>query len=232
MSNSELKELLLSPLLQIGVINRYSGLYLTRQESVSDHICQVGILAFVIASKCKCFGDDIDLGKVALYALVHDFDEALTSDVPRNIKYFFPELRESLNKVACEALKKLEEQLDFPQFELFKLWSFSKTDGLEGLLVSISDSLQVVKKALEEVELLGNKYMLRITLEIKPHLDFLLKRIDEMFFLDPPAFKSSMYLTKLVREAIDCIDQIHNKHAKDIQQLGIQKLKFVGQQDQ
>ena len=98
--NTELKELLLSPLLQIGVINRYSGLYLSRPESVSDHTCQVGILAFVIASKCINYGDKIDLGKVALYSLVHDFDEALTSDVPRNIKYFFPELRESLNKVA------------------------------------------------------------------------------------------------------------------------------------
>jgi 5'-deoxynucleotidase YfbR-like HD superfamily hydrolase len=230
MSNSELKELLLSPLLQIGVINRYSGLYLTRPESVSDHICQVGILAFVIASKCILFDDKIDLGKVTLNALVHDFDEALTSDIPRNIKYFFPELRDSLHKVAHEAVMKLEEQLDFPQTQLFKLWADSKAVGLEGLIVAIADSLQVVKKALEEVELLGNKYMLRITLEIKPNLEKLLETIDEVFTLDPPAFKSSLYLIKLVNEAIDCINEIHNRHAKDIQQLGIQKLKFVGSQ--
>ena len=227
--NTELKELLLSPLLQIGVINRYSGLYLSRPESVSDHTCQVGILAFVIASKCINYGDKIDLGKVALYSLVHDFDEALTSDVPRNIKYFFPELRESLNKVAQEALIKLEGQLEIQNLKL--LWESSKEDGLEGLIVTIADSLQVVKKALEEVELLGNKYMLRITLEIKPTLEKLIVRINKVFHEAPTKFQSVNFIELLVWDAIKCIQEIHDKHNKDIEQLGIQKLKFVGKQE-
>jgi 5'-deoxynucleotidase YfbR-like HD superfamily hydrolase len=223
--NSELKELLLSPLLQIGVINRYSGLYLARPESVSDHICQVGILAFVIASRCKSYGADIDLGKVALYSLVHDADESLTADVPRNIKYFFPELRDSLHEVALEAIFRLSDQLQIP--ELHTLWCNSKKDGLEGLIVSISDSLQVVKKALEEVELLGNKYMLRITLEIEPSLDRLLRTID----VSKMPVKCYGFLYQLIIDAKKCIKEIHDKHIKDIEHLGIQKLKFVGKQE-
>ena len=226
--NSELKELLLSPLLQIGVINRYSGLYLSRPESVSDHICQVGILSFVIASKCINFGDKIDLGKVAIYSLVHDFDEALTADVPRNIKYYFPELKESLHRVAEEALRKLEEQLEIQNLQ--QMWAASKEDGLEGLIVSIADSLQVVKKALEEIELLGNKYMLRITLEIKPSLDRLAKRIEDEW--EKNHFACWQYLTNLIKDANQCIREIHDKHKKDIEHLGIQKLKFVGKQEQ
>ena len=228
MSQSDLKELLLSPLLQLGVIYRYSGLYLTRPESTSDHTCQVGIISFAIASRCKMFGDDIDLGKVTLLALVHDFDESLTSDFPRNIKYYFPELRDSLDKVAHEALQKLESQLKIDG--LLELWASAKTEGLEGLIVAIADTLQVVKKAIEEIELLGNKYMLRITLEIEPTLEKLLKRIDDTFFVDPPAFASVSYVSQLVKDAINCIKEIHWKHKADIEELGIQKLKFVGEQ--
>ena len=223
--NTELKELLLSPLLQIGVINRYSGLYLSRPESVSDHTCQVGILAFVIASRCKSYGAEVDLGKVALYSLVHDADEALTADVPRNIKYFFPELRESLHQVALEAISRLSSQLQIT--ELHTLWHDSKSDGLEGLIVAIADSLQVVKKALEEVELLGNKYMLRITLEIEPSLDKLLNTLDAGKM---PA-KCYGFLWSLITDAKKCIKEIHDKHKKDIEHLGIQKLKFVGKQE-
>jgi 5'-deoxynucleotidase len=226
--NTELKELLLSPLLQIGVINRYSGLYLSRPESVSDHTCQVGILAFVIASRCKSYGAEVDLGKVALYALVHDADEALTSDVPRNIKYFFPELRESLHQVALEAISRLSDQLQIT--ELHTLWNAAKADGLEGLIVAIADSLQVVKKALEEVELLGNKYMLRITLEIEPTLVKLLDRVDNSFN-DAYDHKSHVFTRELIIEAMECIQEIHDKHKKDIEHLGIQKLKFVGKQE-
>jgi 5'-deoxynucleotidase YfbR-like HD superfamily hydrolase len=225
--NSELKELLLSPLLQIGVINRYSGLYLSRPESVSDHTCQVGILAFVIASKYLSYGGNIDLGKVALYSLVHDFDEALTADVPRNIKYFFPELKESLNKVAVEALFRLGDQLQISG--LHSLWVNSKSDGFEGLIVEIADSLQVVKKALEEVELLGNKYMLRITLEISPTLDKLSEKVDSIAETMP--VKCYSFLGRLVIDAKKCIKEIHDKHMSDIEHLGIQKLKFVGKQE-
>jgi 5'-deoxynucleotidase len=225
--NTELKELLLSPLLQIGVINRYSGLYLSRPESVSDHTCQVGILAFVIASRCKSYGAEVDLGKVALYALVHDADEALTADVPRNIKYFFPELRESLHQVALEAISRLSSQLQIT--ELHTLWCDSKNDGLEGLIVAIADSLQVVKKALEEVELLGNKYMLRITLEISPTLDKLSDVVDHVAETMP--VKCYSFLGHLLIDAKKCIKEIHDKHKADIEHLGIQKLKFVGKQE-
>jgi len=227
--NSELKELLQSPLLQIGVVNRYSGLYLTRPESVSDHTCQVGILAFVIAAKCNAFEDNLDLGKVALFALVHDFDEALTADVPRNIKYFSLELRDALNAVAHKALTKLGEQLYFE--DLCTLWELAKGNSLEGLIVSIADSLQVVKKVIEEVELLGNKYMLRIVLEIEPTLEELVVRANKIFLANPTKFKSISFVESLITDAIKCMREIHDKHKKDIEHLGIQKLKFVGKQE-
>ena len=217
------KNLILSPLLQTGVIHRYSGLHLARPESVSDHTCQVGILATIIASECVKRGCKVDLGKVALYALVHDFDEALTGDIPRNIKYFYPELRDLLGQVAAIAIETLTKQLDLPSLK--DLWHQSKTEGIEGFIVLLADTLQCVKKLVEEVEILGNLYMLRIALELQEHVEMLEKHIDDFITCDDLGCKQ--FIFDLLGDAINLIKKIRTDNDTNIKELGIDKLKFT-----
>ncbi len=222
---SDFKSLIFSPVLQAGAINRYSGLYLIKPESVSDHTFQVCVLTLVIGEKCIANGENLDLGKALTFALVHDFDEVLSADIPRTVKYFHPKLRSLLEEVSKTSMELLATQLDLPWIP--GLWASAKKEGKEGFIVAMADTLQCVKKLVEEVEYLGNQYMLRAALELHNYVQELISQAE--MGSHSFRYKSTKYLSSLLQCALEIINDILAKHAGVIEQLGFEKLRLRSQ---
>jgi len=223
-NKTELTDILHSPLLQIGLVTRYSGQYLVRPETVAEHTTQVGLLSYLIATKLKSLGESIDIGKVTTYALIHDIDESLTGDINRIVKYYTPVIRQELENIAVESLELLEHQLGIA---LTPDWRFAKTDGLEGVVVTLSDMLQVEKKVIEEVEFLGNKYMLKVAVEINGYLNKIQSHVEES---KEHLFKKSTskkYILNLIKQATELDNKICNKYKKDISELNISNFAYI-----
>lgn len=206
-----LDEILFSPMLQLGIVTRYSGVYLVKPDTVSDHTTQVGLIAITISNLLNKSGDKVDIASVALKCLVHDLDEAITCDIPRNVKYYSPVINNELNEVAKNSVRMLSDQLGFQ--ELYDIWSSAKDKSLEGFIVKIADLLHVVKKVVEEIELLGNKYMFKVSLEMGDHLSKLTKYIESSEILS--ATSKSTFL-KLLKEATKMIEFINMKYSHEI----------------
>ncbi len=85
-----MKKIIFNPLLKVSNVNRYSGVFLIKPETVSDHITQVGLMAILCANELNQRVADtsqfdesyyVDMGELALKCLVHDIDECLTCDI-------------------------------------------------------------------------------------------------------------------------------------------------------
>ena len=216
----KLEQILTSSLLQLSKVNRYSGVYLIQPESVSDHTTQVGLIAFTLASYLKHIGEEIDLGRVALYALLHDIDESLTGDIPRNIKYYNSKSIKSFNEIAEDAINRLDAQLGFTNIHDY--WVVAKEDGIEGLIVGISDVLQVVRKIIEEVQFLGNKYMLHVALEVSSNA----KTLKDSIVSAEISFPAERFLTETIDDAWDVLESILDDNRDIIEKFNIRDRSF------
>lgn len=140
---------------------RYSGFKTLVQESVSDHMCSMMAMAHelvpVMNIYLKSIGVEepslVDTKEVVYRISVHDYDEALCLDIPRNFKYSSKELRDAI-EVATDNLMTKE----FTP-ELMKQVKEAKSlDLVEGLIVKILDSAQAGCYMISEI-MLGNQYI-------------------------------------------------------------------------
>lgn len=143
---------------------RFSGYTLTRPESVSQHSAQLGILAVAIGEQLEKYGEKINFGNLALYAIYHDIEESITSDVVRVVKHYSSESKKIFNELGESAVDALSSELN--STILKRCWSDSKRDGMEGLLISLCDIIHCFSTTLQEVELYGNLSMLPVLEEL------------------------------------------------------------------
>lgn len=89
-------------------INRWGLMRNTVHESISEHSLQVGVIAHALAVIHNVyFGGDIDVNRVAVYAMFHDAPEILTGDLPTPVKYFSSEIRDAYRIVEEKAQDQL-----------------------------------------------------------------------------------------------------------------------------
>lgn len=86
---------------------------------------------------------------------IHDIDESLYTDIPRNFKHRNKEILGAINKVAEEILS--ESKLD--KAVLSDLKTLGLHSNKDSLLVKILDIVQAGNKMVQEIEL-GNKYFI------------------------------------------------------------------------
>lgn len=220
MNGGDFLDLITSPVMNMDSVVRYSGTHSSRPENVSNHTCQVGLLAFMIGSKLNILGCQVNLEKLALKCLVHDLDESLTGDVSRGVKYYSPELRDELAMVASDSLLKLEQVLGIPGLQ--QLWINAKNDGVEGFLLNIADTLQVVKKILEEVVTLGNRSFLRMAIEVQGYLQKFRVKTREVDLNE----EATDYLVSLIDSALDVVEQIETDNEEAIRILRTRNYAF------
>lgn len=140
-------------------VNRFSMLKLCHNENVLEHTGMVVILAYLIAGKCNDrMQEPLDYALVLEKALVHDFDETITGDVTRPVKYFSPELRKEFSKVEEAGIKNIERLLDC--VGLAKAHADAKNEP-EGYIVAYADLMAAIHRVWEEVLVYHNYHMIR-----------------------------------------------------------------------
>lgn len=199
-----------NPTSRMNEIERYSSVYQETKENLSEHISEVSMMSYLIvkyiSSQC---GEEFDIGVLLEKCLLHDIDEVITGDIPRNTKYATNEAHNQLNKVAEDTVSMIENMIGI---DIKRTWTDSK-HGKEGIILKVVDMLVVAKKAITEIELRGNCSFLKVVTELEGHLTKMLTQMEggayRAHFAN--AF-SATYLTSLVREAKDEITTIRVKY--------------------
>lgn len=204
---SEFKKLLFNPLCRMSEVKRYSGVHQESDETLSDHITDVCLISYLIYQTLTFkYGEtDLNKGKLLEKALLHDIDEVLTGDIPRNTKYATKEVHSALNDIAVSAIAEIEESMTL---DLHDTWNNAKKEK-EGLILKLADILCVVRKTLVEIELRGNKSFLKVADELRTHL---LSILDSYPF-DTFNSGSSVYLQSVMSEACDEISYILKEYS-------------------
>lgn len=199
-------ELAFNPINRMNEVSRYSSVYQETNESLAEHVTEVMTMSYLIAAdlqkNCK---EILNLSDLLQKCLLHDVDEVITGDIPRNTKYATSLVHMELNSVAETAVRMIEKSLGV---SIYETWSSAK-ENKEGEILKIVDMLCVVKKCITEIELRGNLTFLKVVTELEVHLTNTLynNSIYEEFNKE-----SSKYLRNLVSQAKDEITTIRVKY--------------------
>lgn len=188
-----------NPMSRMNEVSRYSSVYQETNESLAEHITDVSVMSYLIAKTIQSnFTDDINLGTLLEKCLLHDIDEVITGDIPRNTKYATNSVHDNLDQVASNAVDLIEKYIGVRG--ICEVWDFAK-EGKEGAILKIVDMLCVVKKSITEIELRGNLSFLKVVTELETHLTTMLS-CDEVYkrFDDE---RTRKFLKNLVSQAKD-----------------------------
>lgn len=210
--NIDYSSLIHSPLMRMSEIRRYSSTYQECDETLSDHVVDVLMISYLIASNFNKnrikdgMNDLYNIEKLMCSGLFHDIDETITGDIPRNTKYATETSKSTLEEVANKSVRLLE---DISGVDLYEVWSSAK-DGKEGLLIALADLLSVVKKSVTEIVLRSNMTFLKVVVELEGHLETFDKKIDAR--VDSIRGCEAVELKNLVSSAKEEVSGILNKY--------------------
>ena len=165
-------------------IKRCNTFPVVNSIDVAQHSYYVTMLAMAISDEYNTWVDEFNLEfhpldfdntyelvnteKVLRKALLHDTEEAITSDIPWNIKHMNDEINFALTKAIDERID--EAYRNTVTMELYHQIGKTCKDELEGQIVSVADTLELAIYCWEEIAM-GNHYL-------KPMLDKCLGLID------------------------------------------------------
>lgn len=203
--NNTFLELVNIPALNTDNAIRYSLMYQIKEESLADHIADVGVLSYLLTLRFNSYGENLNIGDVLEKVLLHDLDEVLTGDIPRSTKYYSDAGLNAMRGVALDAITKLAEGL--PGSEgLVEKWKSAK-QGKEGSVLVLSDMLCVARKVVTEVKILGNGYFLKVAYEMIDNLTELKKEL-ESGELSKFNEDSRAYINQLIHDAIGVMEEL------------------------
>jgi 5'-deoxynucleotidase YfbR-like HD superfamily hydrolase len=212
MTELDIKSIIYSPILTLGSVVRYSGVYLSKPESVADHTLQVCIISVIIGKYLINEGEPLSLGDLSLKAIFHDIDESVTCDIPRNIKYFNFSIKDELDNISNILVNRLGDETGFNS--LHHIWKNSKDESIEGFIIRVTELVQVTKKIIEEISLLGNMYMIKVLLESTGGIDNLIEFIETSSLS-----KLAKYcLCDILMQCNDLLEIERNKYANLIEE--------------
>ena len=135
------------PIQMHGII-RYANRNRIKDEDLAQHSYSVAYYIFIIADRF-CIPDDIRNEAIAM-AVIHDIGECFTSDLPHDVKYENPELKELCDKLERKYIDQLSECKD--------LWHKLEDNGetIQKVMVKLGDSMSVKSYVDREISL-GNK---------------------------------------------------------------------------
>lgn len=135
-------------------------------ESVAEHTFEVTYISYLLALDLKSRGQDVSIGEVIERALLHDFGEAITGDIPRHTKHGDDSFEENLEEIERRGISDRLDELDerySPRIE-DKIHG-AKDESLEGRLVACGDIISAVRGAKREIELGNEKIIENANLE-------------------------------------------------------------------
>jgi len=145
-----LRGLLLGKSSRLRFVHRFSTNARIHEESVAEHSWFVTWYALFIAEWYNSNIVDVDKNKVNLnlvmqYALLHDIEESITGDFPRDFKYSSTYLKQTLDTIGPDLTTKIfREFLSMADTVTYvDAWIQSKK-GLEGAIVDLADFCSAV----------------------------------------------------------------------------------------
>ena len=208
-NSNKFLELINSQILNTDNTVRYSLIYQTKIETLSDHITDVMLLSYLIALRLNSYGEQINVGLLLEKVLLHDLDEVLTGDIPRTTKYYSEAGLQAMREVADDAIKVIADSFLGAE-GIVDTWRESKS-GKEGIILHLTDMICVAKKTVKEIKMLGNGYFLKVAYEMRSNLDNLIEEIDNKSY-EFKLFneKSLDYLRDVVSDAHVIMSELCN----------------------
>lgn len=136
---------------RLSDIVRYNTRAKITNENVAEHSFYVSIEAMRICNMLKL--DNETKLKVLESALVHDVPEALSVDVPYNIKKDYPDITGILQNIEIQELKRHIPELEKDYAEYVE---HEENKDLIYYIVKLADTISVVQYSYKEIQL-GNK---------------------------------------------------------------------------
>lgn len=160
----------------VGVM-RFSGKYLLRPESVTDHIVQCITICLKVASDLNELGVKVDVKDLVYRCSIHDLPESQTQDIVRPFKYHHPELTREINIAEEDMIR----QYGLYESLIHDINHAKDTDTIEGAIMRWVDICQVVLKLDEEVNYLGNRLLENTLSEALRTYDKVLNKISGLY---------------------------------------------------
>jgi 5'-deoxynucleotidase YfbR-like HD superfamily hydrolase len=101
--------------------------------------------------------NQVSMSVVLEKALTHDLEEAITSDIPSNVKHISPEFNDVIQEVICRMMTECYEDTSDTFHDILEI-SINSKKGIEGSIVSLADILELSIYCCEEV-CAGNFFM-------------------------------------------------------------------------
>ena len=135
-------------------MKRYNNRIKIKDENIAEH-------SFFVAYNILKIGYDYKLPKEVIneavaMAIVHDYPEVFTSDIPHDCKQSHPELRDILSKVEHDFIEKQMPEL------LDRYDKLNDEYSLSTILVELGDAISVLQYSNREISLGNNTEDMRI----------------------------------------------------------------------
>ena len=139
-------------------IDRWSLMYNTRKENLSEHSFECALLTHHLAIIGNTyFGKQYDIVKLTCHALFHDVTEILTGDLPTPVKYYNQNISTAFKEMESEAAEKIIDYLPEEMRELYTgYFNSNALNESEKAIISAADKLCAYLKCIAELNA-GNK---------------------------------------------------------------------------
>ncbi len=136
-------------------ITRWGLMRNTRYENLKEHSFDVAVVAHGLATIGNCYyGKNYNADRIAMSAMFHDANEAITGDMPTPVKYGNAAIMKAYKELEAQAVQRilcmLPEELEKEYVHYFYI-----ADDEEKQLVKAADKISAYIKCLEE-ERAGN----------------------------------------------------------------------------
>lgn len=165
-------------------LTRCNNFHKVSSEDVAQHSYYVAMLAMIITDELKEKGKKLDELLILRKALLHDVSEAVTGDIPHNVKKYV-EFTVDLEGVLTNIAGEYYTEGVSGRFGQYALWESSCKYGDSGEVVALVDMLELAVYCYEET-LLGNKVII-------PLYEKAIRLVKEI-----PIYRSSEFAQSLV----------------------------------
>jgi len=151
-----IKKLLVGHVIRLKYVNRFSTCRTLHKESVAEHVFFTTLYSLVVGEWIEqTYAVTVNFRKLLSKAIVHDLEECITGDIPRDFKHLDIDLNEHINKMAEQGFQKVIESLfQFCSASYWTdIWKNAKDDSIEGRILSFADFLSVVSYVYEETRI-------------------------------------------------------------------------------
>lgn len=158
---------------RLRFIRRFNNLPTIQTEDVAQHSFYTAILAMTMAEEynyavqvhnlqvhpfdVENAWDKVNVEEVTRYALLHDIEEAFTSDIPWNVKHHSDSVNSAIKRATNDKIKAIYRGCS-PIIERQASTNAIAKLGLEGKFVAVADMMECAWNCHQE-EQLGNRYL-------------------------------------------------------------------------